>query len=297
MRPLFILPALFLFLFVSSPADVLAQKFDAEGSQLIEAPFTGTPPVIDGILSSGEWSQAESNTVDYVNLGVAGNAGPGAVDNTDDMSYTFSVMYDDQFLYIAVSVKDDAYVRTNYGRVLQYDWPVAWENDAVEYFFDGDKSRTETTSRNDIESETGGQWIFVYDAEDSPLPFVSAEIFGLFSRPYGIGANDAWYAKTTSDAATNDWSQEARFALSIIGSPKAGTDIGFDLCVDDVETYDPATLDPNQALMELREIQLYWTVYGYEPGTQTQENTHENESLWGTLRFLQKTSLSDWALY
>lgn len=296
MRPLFILSAPVLFLFVSSPADVLAQKFDAEGSQLIEAPFTGTPPVIDGILSSGEWSRAESNTVDYVNLGVAGNAGPGTADNLDDMSFTFSVMYDDQFLYIAVSVKDDAYVTTNYGRRLQWDMPVSWENDAVEYFFDGDKSRTETTSRNDIESETGGQWIFGTDTEDSPLPFVSAEIYGKLTRPYGTGPTDVWYAKTTSNSNTNDWTQEARFALSIIGSPKAGSDIGFDIAVDDVDTFDPLTLEPDQ-YSELREIQLYWTVYGYGSGTQTQENTHENESLWGTLRFLQKTRLSDWALY
>jgi len=284
-----------LFLIVLCPSDVLAQKIDTDGSQLIEAPFTHVPPLIDGILSPGEWSRSESNTVDFMNLGVAG-PGPATVDDTEDLSYTFSVMYDDQFLYIAVSVKDDVYIKTNYGQRLQWNWPVTWENDAVEYFFDGDLSRTETTCRNDIETQTGGQWIFGSDTEDTPLPFVSPEIFGNYARPYGTGVNDVWYAKTVADAVSIDWSQDARFALSVIGSPSAGSDIGFNIAVDDIDSYDPVTLEPDQYI-DLREIQLFWTTYGYVSGTQTTENTHEIESLWGTLRFLEKTSWIDWALF
>ena len=255
--------------------DCQAQKQDAEGNQLIEAPFTSIPPKIDGVLSPGEWSMAQSNTVDFINLGVSGD-GADITDGPEDISYTFSVMYDDKFLYIAVSVKDDIYISTNYGQRLQWDLPVTWENDAVEYFFDGDMSRTETTNRNEIETETGGQWIFGIEADDSPKPFVSPELYGKKQRPFGTGSSDSWYAKTTFNPSTADWSQEARFALSIIGNPKPGGQIGFNINVDDVDRFDETTLQPDQ-YVELRDMQLYWTGFSYDPGMNLEEAAHEAE--------------------
>ncbi len=277
-------------------SDIGSQELDDEGRQLIEVPYTYTPPQIDGDLSEGEWDNAASNTVDFVNLGVAGNSGPGESDGPEDISYTFYVCYDDEFLYVGVSVLDDAYISSNYGQRLQWDLPVTWENDAVEYFFDGDLSRTLDSCRNPTETETGGQWIYGIDAEDSPLPFVSPELYGEKDRPYGTGRDAVWYAKTSVNLDTNDWSQEARFALDIIGSPASGDDIGFNINVDDVDIYNEATLEP-EFYEELREIQLYWTVYIYEAGEITTENTHEIEDLWGTMRFLEPVKVKQWDLY
>ncbi len=296
MRRSFLLPVLILLVFLFSSPDLFAQKQDAEGNQLIEAPYTSVPPTIDGILSPGEWEGAESNYVDFLTLGVAGNAGPGVSDGVEDCSYTFSVMYDANYLYIAVAVKDDLYISTNYGQRLQWDMPVTWENDAIEYFFDGDLSRTETTCRNETETETGGQWIFGTDSEDSPLPFISPEVYGNKQRSYGVGSTDVWYAKTVENPDTADWTQEARFALAIFGSPEPGGEIGFNIAMDDVETYDEATLQPDQ-YAEYREIQLYWTAFAYDPGMIVTENIHELETFWGTLRFLEKAAVPDWDLF
>lgn len=272
-----------------------AQKQDAEGNQLIEAPFVSSPPTIDGTISPGEWDAAESNTVDFVNLGVSGD-GSDTSDGPEDISYTFYVMYDDDYLYIAVDVKDDIYISTNYGQRLQWDLPVTWENDAVEYFFDGDLSRTETTNRNETETETGGQWIFGIEADDSPLPFVTPELYGNKIRPYGNTADADWYAQTAVDQTSADWSQEARFALRIVGDPQPGGKIGFNIAVDDVDTYDESTLQPD-AYVELRDIQLFWTAFLYDPGMNVVEANHESEWLWGTLEFLERTIVKEWPVY
>lgn len=279
-----------------------AQKEDAEGRQLIEAPFTSIPPTIDGVLNASEWAQAASNSVDFTDLsdtglGVAGNGGPGISDGPEDISYTFHVLYDNAYLYVGVSVKDDIYVSSNYGRQLQFDLPVTWENDSVEYFFDGDVSRSTESARNETETETGGQWIYGLGADDTPLPFVSPELYGQKTRLFGSGPNDDWFAQTKVDANTADWVQEARFKLSIIGSPKAGQDIGFNIGVDDVDTADELSREPGYQYAGFRDIQLYWTVFGKVSGMIVTESVHEIEDLWGTLSFLQPTDVKNWSLF
>ncbi|GEM_PF-6506424 len=295
-RTSLLLTAAISYFFTISGYNPLTQELDDDYRHLIQAPYTYSSPVIDGVLRPGEWDHAASNTVDFNNLGVAGNSGPGIVDSLDDMSYTFYVMYDDKFLYIGVDIKDDMYISTNYGQRFQWDMPVTWENDAVEYFFDGDLSRTPDSCRNPQETETGGQWIFGIEADDSPLPFVSPEIYGGKTRPYGSGPSDVWYAQTNVNVETNDWSQEARFALNIIGSPTAGSEIGFNICIDDVDVYNEQTLEPD-FYTELREIQLYWTQWLYDPGMIATENTHEIEDYWGTLRFLEPVAVMHWSLF
>ena len=263
-----------------------AQQTGDLGRQLIEARYTRVPPTIDGVVNADEWKGAQSNSVDFVQLGIAGNAGSKISDGPEDISYTFRVLYDDTYLYIGVTVKDDIYVPTNYGRRLQWDLPVTWENDAVEYFFDGDFSQSDGSSRNPLESETGGQFIYGIESDDSPLPFISPELYGEKKRPYGSGANDVWYAWTTVDKNTGDWQQEARFKLSILGSPSANSQIGFNIGVDDVDTEDPDSLTPDH-YAEVRDMQLYWTVFGYNPGDTAGENTHELEKLWGVMKFVK----------
>jgi hypothetical protein len=267
---------------------VHAQQTTDSGKQLLEARYTKVPPTIDGVVNAEEWSGAQTHAVDFVKLGVAGNSGPMTSDGPEDISYTFRVLYDDTYLYIGVTVKDDIYVSTNYGRRLQWDLPVTWENDAVEYFFDGDFSQSEGSSRTPLESETGGQWIFGIESDDAPLPFVSPVLYGQKERPFGTGANDVWYARTTVDKNSADWQQEARFKLSTIGSPSANSQIGFNIGVDDVDTEDPESMTVDHYL-EVRDIQLYWTVFGYNTGDTTAENTHELETLWGVMKFMPPT--------
>ena len=272
-------------LWFSSPF-VQAQRTDESGRQLVEARYTRVPPTIDGIVKADEWSGAQSTTVDFATLGIAGNSGPKTSDGPEDLSYTFRVLYDDAYLYIGVTVKDDVYVSSNYGRRLQWDLPVTWENDSVEVFFDGDSSRSEGSSRNPLESETGGQWIYGIESNDSPLPFVSPVLYGKKERPYGPGAGDVWYARTTVDKNTADWQQEARFKLSILGSPSANSQIGFNIAVDDIDREDADSLTPGH-YAEVRDMQLYWTVFGYNTGDISAENTHELEKQWGTMKFIK----------
>lgn len=279
-----------------STAYVMAQEEDDEGRQLIQVPYTYSTPTIDGVLSPGEWDGAASNTVDWDTIGVSSSGGAHLQDDLEDISYTFSVMYDDLFVYFGVSVKDDVYIAENYGHLRLWDLPVTWENDAVEYFFDGDASRSLGGCRTPEETATGGQWIYGLGADDTALPFVTAGQQGGWSRPYGTGPDDVWYAQTTVDEQTADWYQEARFALSIIGTPVAGTVIGFNIAVDDVDVFDELTLTEPDYLPGLRDMQLYWTSYDYFPGEEGPDPC-QAEDQWGTMRFLEPVSVKDWQLY
>jgi hypothetical protein len=114
------------------------QQTSVAGKQLITARYTDRPAVIDGVFAPGEWSAA-------IPLHVKANkpaTAPGLVpklpdvpflvppDNQDDSSFTIYAMYDADNLYVAVNVADD---------ILMNDGPVAWLDDDVELFVDGDQ--------------------------------------------------------------------------------------------------------------------------------------------------------------
>jgi Carbohydrate family 9 binding domain-like len=125
-------------MFVTFGSDVFADKETSiAGQQLIIARYTNTPAVIDGVVAPGEWTAAIPVHVKANHPATA----PGLVpnlpdlllfppDNQDDSSYTIYTMYDDDNLYVAVNVADD--IRIN-------DGPVAFLDDDVELFIDGDK--------------------------------------------------------------------------------------------------------------------------------------------------------------
>jgi len=264
-----------------------AQDREESQRRTIKVPYSKSTPIIDGVLSAGEWSDAAHDTVLLPNNAFYGD-GNDLWDGPEDNSYEFWVKYDDTFIYFGVSVKDDVYISENYGDTMRYNLYPVWENDAVEYFFDGDQSRSET--RND--SLIGGQFIFGLGTE----PSNSARV----SIPEDILPPDQYQWKTVVDAKTSDWVQEAKFPLSAIGQPKPGDWIGFNMSVDDPDTFDPQTRDPDFTdYLELRDTQVYWEAFPNPYGGNVNKAGTENkESMWGTMTFLEKSvSVHSWELY
>ncbi len=117
------------------------QPTTVPGQQTIVAHRARQSVVLDGFLGAAEWAAAVPVHVDAVKPVTA----PGVVpdlpvalpfltppDNQDDSSFTIRAIYDDDNLYVAVTVADDILL-------APYSWPNLWLNDDVEILIDGDR--------------------------------------------------------------------------------------------------------------------------------------------------------------
>jgi len=271
---------------VWSVSPVAAQDRDEAQRKSISVPYARVTPVIDGVLSAGEWDDAATDTVSLDQKAFYGD-GNNLWDGPEDGRFQYWVKYDDKFVYFGVSVKDDIYISQNYGEQQRWSLDPVWENDAVEYFFDGDLSRSET--RND--SELGGQFILGLGTEPANTARVSIPADILMEGDY------AW--KTIVNESTGDWAQEAKFALAIIGNPNPQWNIGFDINVDDVDRHDPQTRDPEFTdYLELRDTQMYWEAFPHPYGAVVNaQGTENKEHMWGTMIMLpQGAAVRDWEI-
>ena len=124
-------------LFVVQCSSALAQETNIAGKQFMVARYTNQPPVIDGVFTPQEWHRAIPVHVD----GSTPATAPGVVpniglpflfppDSPADSSFTIYTLYDDNYLYIAVDVRDD---------IVVCDGPVPYLDDDVEVMIDGDR--------------------------------------------------------------------------------------------------------------------------------------------------------------
>lgn len=117
------------------------QQTPLAGQQTLIAHRARGPVVTDGVLGPAEWSAAVPVHVNAVKPRTA----PGVVpclpddlpylvppDNQDDSSFTLRALYDDQNLYVAVTVADDLLMAV-------HPWPLLWLDDDVEVLIDGDR--------------------------------------------------------------------------------------------------------------------------------------------------------------
>lgn len=125
-------------LLLGSVGSVYADKQTTDpGQQSIVARRTKAPPVVDGRFAPGEWSAAIPIHVNAVKPEQAPGLVPwsGVVimppDNQDDSSFKVFVMYDDNYLYVAVDVADDKLIADAFPGLSFLD-------DVVELYIDGD---------------------------------------------------------------------------------------------------------------------------------------------------------------
>jgi len=122
---------------------------DQEVTTTLVAPKANVPPAIDGVISEGEWDQAEELAL--TKFEGAGIAWP--MDSTlltwKDHSSSFRIMWDESALYVCLKAYDDS----SYG--LETASP--WLNDCIEMFFDGGNEDAASYDANDI------QWRWVRD--------------------------------------------------------------------------------------------------------------------------------------
>jgi hypothetical protein len=105
------------------------------GQQMIVARRTFQPIVLDGVLGPAEWRAAIPVQVNAVKPHTAPGVVPDILtppDNQDDLSFVLRTMYDNDNLYVAVTVADDTLQATHVP-------PELWLDDDVEILIDGDR--------------------------------------------------------------------------------------------------------------------------------------------------------------
>ncbi|MBI1389770.1 MAG: hypothetical protein GC154_15130 [bacterium] len=197
------------------------------------------PPVLDGLidLAGGEsWQYAagaentssywvmrfDENQEDYIQGARIGNGGIGPLDNTD-IDVQIFVGYDSSYLYVAMIVVDD-YIFTDTAAADSQNGNT-WLDDAAEVFIDGDNSNYDVRDTAGSKPEgwsTGGQ--YVVTANNA---YREAEA----GNP-GFGPNAPWYGICGVDGSGR-LNYEFRISLSLLGNPKPGDIIGFDIAIDD----------------------------------------------------------------
>jgi len=175
----------------------------------VTAAYLTAPPIIDGDLS--DWSTTAytaNQTVPY-----AGDNWSGAA----DVSATFYIGWDTQYLYLGVSRTDDQFVQVSYGRYMYRGDDVEIQLDID---LDGDFSSTLVSSDD-------------YQLGFSPGNFgsLSPEAYRWYPRSL-----EAYLTSVTVDAVqtASGYDLEARIPWAVLGmTPAEGMHYGFTLSLSD----------------------------------------------------------------
>ena len=213
------------------------------GVDTLVAPMVSNPPAIDGTIGESEWipdSKAE----------ITPKTGSWDFGKTE-VSYTFYVMYDDDYLYVAARLTDDD-IQTDSAAEGSINGNT-WQDDSIEIFVDGNHNRA-PDAFVDAEYPFGGQYVIT---AGNAVRFQNSG-----AKSFGDGPDDDYYA--VSDIKDqNHWEMEARLRLDLFGSPKQGDVVGFNISTNDDDGGGE------------EEAALFWT--GEPP------DIYRNEKVWGDL--------------
>lgn len=211
----------------------------------LDAPMVSKAPVIDGDIGENEWKYALETVV---------TPKTGSWDfGETEVSYTFYVMYDENYLYVAAALEDDD-IQTDSAAEGSVNGNT-WQDDSIEIFIDGNHNHA-PNAFVDAEYPFGGQYVITAGNA------IRYENSG--AQSFGDSPDDDYYA-VADIKDQNHWEMEARLRLGSFESPRQGDVIGFNISTNDD--------DGGGA----EEAALFWT--GEPP------NIYSNEAVWGDLVF------------
>lgn len=209
------------------------------------APKVSKPPTIDGTIGENEWRPA-------LKTEVTPTTGSWDFGKTE-VRYTFYVMYDEKYLYVAARLTDNE-IQTDSAAEGSINGQT-WKDDSIEIFVDGNHNHA-PNAFVDAEYKFGGQYVIT---AKNAIRFENSG-----AKSFGDGVDDDDYA-SADIKDQKQWEMEARLRLSLFGSPKQGDIVGFNISTND----DDGGGDEEAA--------LFWT--GKPP------NIYKNEQVWGDLIF------------
>lgn len=231
-----------------------------EPSPLV-SPYTTAAPTVDGDLS--DWDR--SAFVEVTPASGVFDTESATTDDPADLSFSFAVANDAEYLYVAMVVTDDILVLDTNPDPSHKD-ARAWMDDAVEIFLDGDHSHSpDARDAAGVEFETGGEFSVVANgavtSKMSGAPLKNGDPdFWISAASYGPAPGAAYQAPW--DRERGEFFIEARFHYRIMGEGVGpGSTIGFTVSAHD---------DDNGGG---RDAALYWKGTG--------SSNWKNEGGWG----------------
>ncbi len=210
----------------------------------LTVPMATATPTIDGDV--GEFVGLPSYAIPFSNLW------EGATDDAADLTGTFQVMYDNQFLYVAVDVEDNVVV----SNIAPNDIKGHWRSDSVEITIDpqgpGVSEHTLTTFK------TG---IFPFDTEGNVQGERDADAN---QGPLSLTAPDMQIASSHTDTG---YILEVAIPWNAVpGTLQPGDDFGFNVLIYDCDKAEAAIGE------NCNEARTAWSAWGQIQG---------NPRLWG----------------
>ncbi|MCA9909335.1 MAG: hypothetical protein KC519_11845, partial [Anaerolineae bacterium] len=210
----------------------------------LTVPMATATPTIDGDIS--EFAGLPSYTIPYTNIW------EGGADDAADLTGTFQVMYDDQFLYVAVDVEDNVVV----SNIAPNDIKGHWRSDSVEITVDpqgpGVSEHTLTTFK------TG---IFPFDTEGNVQGERDADAD---QGPLSLTAPDMQIASSHTDTG---YILEVAIPWNAVpGELQSGDEFGFNVLIYDCDKAEAAIGE------NCNEARTAWSAWGQIQG---------NPRLWG----------------
>lgn len=172
---------------------------------------------IDGDLS--DWTTTSYTANETVPYAGSGWSGPG------DLSATFHIVWDADYLYLAVKRTDDTFVQTSWGRYM-------YKGDDVEIQLDTDLA-------GDFYTASMSQDDYQIGLTPGNFGSLDAEVYRWFPR-----SQEAWVnsADIAAEKAGNGYNLEVRIPWSAFDlSPTAGSHYGFALSLSDNDTMGVST--------------------------------------------------------
>ncbi|UCH14081.1 MAG: T9SS type A sorting domain-containing protein [Bacteroidales bacterium] len=209
------------------------------------------PVIVDGVIGGGEWDRADSMVVEKpINV--------NNIDDENDYSLYFKMLWNDSALYLLIDVTDDAIFlgHTN-----------IWEDDNIEVYFDMNNSKIQKWPR-DL-GWSGRPWAQM-DDNDMQLRFQPTTADIGYESNLGVTTvvNGITYAQTQSGTGYI-FEMMFDFDSLAVGYPEfvavAGTEIGFDI--------DASDNDDNPSARD----EIGWSA--------DRQLIYTDAGLWGTLMF------------
>jgi hypothetical protein len=202
----------------------LADRAQLDSTKTQFATLLPTAPVIDGVINTEEWQNAngatgnwkitfDANQTNCVRGGVL-VFGPDLVDNSD-FSYQIYSGYDAENLYIAVRVTDNALLDDS--TTAESINGKVEEDDSVELYIDPLNDNAAIYTAGSI----GGRYAIA----------INNACAGSDTSAYGL--SKAWYARAAWNDTGTGYDAEFRISLKSLSDPKLGDAIGFTVVVND----------------------------------------------------------------
>lgn len=129
----------------------LDSGYETEFEQTLDftsAQYTNTKPEIDGIISDGEWFGTWMCADEVTNVFYVDEAYEGQWNGKEDLSLSsLKLMWDEENLYLAATVKDDIHWQ-------KYGPDTLWKGDSIQFGIE-DKNRSVVAPNNNLFTEIG----------------------------------------------------------------------------------------------------------------------------------------------